>query len=129
LHRPGDLARHTLLHVIGNQQGWAAWLTAAGTGQVSAGQGLQFDTSIIALEMAAAGIGVALGHSSFVGGYLETGRLAVPFEIAIPTDGAFYLVAPEGRVLGAEAKRFRDWIVAEAERTRRALADRPPWRR
>lgn len=121
LRRPGDLARHTLLHVIGNQQGWAAWLAAAGAGEISAGQGLQFDTSIVALEMAAAGVGVALGHSSFVGGYLATGRLAIPFDIAIPTNGAFHLVAPEGRALSVEAKRFRDWIAAEAKSSRGAI--------
>jgi LysR family glycine cleavage system transcriptional activator len=121
LRQPNDLAHLLLLHVIGNQQGWAAWLAAAGVADVSAGQGLQFDTSIVALEMAAAGVGVALGHSSFVGGYFASGRLAAPFDICIPTNGAFYLVAPEGRPLHAEAKRFRDWIVPEAESAREAI--------
>lgn len=126
LRRPGDLARHTLLHVIGNQQGWSAWLAAAGASEASAGQGLQFDTSIVALEMAAAGVGVALGHSSFVGGYLAAGRLAIPFDVAIPTNGAFYLVAPEGRTLSIEAKHLRDWIAAEADSSRSVIGSRLP---
>lgn len=126
LRKPDGLARHTLLHVIGNQQGWAAWLAAAGVDDVSASQGLQFDTSIVALEMAAAGVGVALGHSSFVGGYLASGRLAVPFDVAIPTNGAFYLVVPEGRVLRAEARKFRDWIVAAAKECRDTIDGQLP---
>lgn len=90
--------------------------------EIPAGQGLQFDTSIVTLEMAAAGTGGVLGHSSFVGGHLSSGRLIVPFDIAIPTDAAFYLVAPKGRGLTAEARCFRDWIVAEANTARDAIA-------
>lgn len=120
LRRPADLADHMLLHVIGNQQGWARWLATAGVTKVSAGEGLQFDTSIVALEMAAAGVGVALGHTSFVTGYLASRRLVAPFDISIPTNGAFYLAAPEHRPECPEARLFRDWITAEARDARTA---------
>ncbi len=118
LRSPDDLAGERLLHVLGYQEGWASWLSAVGARGVNAGSGLHFDTSLMALEVAANGGGVALGRRSMTGRDLASGRLVRPFDFALPIEESFYLVAPEGRPTHPDATRFRDWLLAEAEAER-----------
>jgi LysR family glycine cleavage system transcriptional activator len=113
LREPADLRNLPLLHVIGHQHGWLDWLKAAGALEVDAARGMQFDTSAMALEVAAAGGGVALGRSSLIDQYVATGRLVAPFDLEVPTDEAFYLVAPTDRVATPDAAVFRAWIQDE----------------
>ncbi len=113
LRRPADLRRFELLHVIGHRYGWPHWLKAAGVDSDGGSHGAQFDISAMALEVAANGGGVALGRGPLVDGHIRSGRLVVPFGPEIPTDEAFYLVAPADRVEHAEAATFRAWLAAE----------------
>lgn len=114
LHQPDDLAHHRLLHVMGYKEGWATWLNAAGTTRVAAGSGAQFDTTIMALEVAAAGAGVALGRSSVAASGVASGRLVRPFALAVAVQEAFHLISPETGMDHPDAPAFRDWIIAEA---------------
>jgi LysR family glycine cleavage system transcriptional activator len=114
LTRPDDLAKERLVHVIGYQEGWATWLAAAGATQVNAGYGMQVDTSILAFELAANGVGVALGRSSMAAKELSSGRLVRPFDLAVPVREAFFLLTPEGGMTHPDTALFRDWLVAEA---------------
>jgi LysR family transcriptional regulator, glycine cleavage system transcriptional activator len=118
LRKPQDLLTHRLLHVIGNRFGWAEWFRAAGVRAMPAGPFLQTDTSAIALELAAAGAGVALGHSSLVEPLLRSKRLARPFRAALATPAIFYLVMPSGRQLQPDAATFRSWLLREAKTPR-----------
>lgn len=114
VRRPEDLLGQRLVHVIGNPYGWDAWFKAAGLDAAITGECLQTDTSAIALALAAAGLGVALGHSSLVGSYLAAGRLVMPFNVAVSTKNIFYLVMPENRPLRRDAAIFRDWLIRAA---------------
>ncbi len=116
LHRPADLATHPLIHLLGDAEGWPRWLALAGVEDLKANPGLQFDSSAVALEAAAAGAGVVLGKQTFADPYLRTGRLVRPFEAAIDSDEGFFLVSPEGRVDPPQAAAFRAWLHAEAAR-------------
>jgi len=113
LRQPADLRRFELLHVIGQRHGWSHWLKAAEVDSAAASQGPQFDTSAMALEVAANDGGVALSRGPLADGYIRAGRLRVPFGPELPTDEAFYLVSPADRVDRAEAAGFRAWLVAE----------------
>jgi LysR family transcriptional regulator, glycine cleavage system transcriptional activator len=115
LRKPADLCNHTLLHVIGYQQGWATWLNAAGCADIDPGSGLQCDTSLVAFEVAAHGGGVALGRSSLVSTDLQSGRLIAPFDVAVAIDEAFYLIVPTHDALEPDARRFVDWLVGVAD--------------
>jgi LysR family glycine cleavage system transcriptional activator len=115
LATPSDLARHQLLHVIGYEEGWADWLKAAGASGVNAGQGLQFDTSLLVFEVAKSGVGVALGRSSMAAPELTAGALVAPFDLALPVKEAFYLLRPAEGPEHPDAAVFRDWLSAEAE--------------
>lgn len=114
LRRPEDLARHRLLHVLGYEEGWAQWLKAAGAGHINAGQGLQFDTSLLAFEVAARGGGVALGRSSMSAREIDSRRLVRPFKLALPIDEAFYLLSPQHGREHPHAALFRAWLLEEA---------------
>ncbi len=114
IRAPADLAKHRLLHVLGYEEGWGTWLAQAQAPNVNAGQGLQFDTSLLAFEFAANGGGVALARSSLVGPMLENGRLVRPFDIPAPLNEAFYLMAPDDEVEHPDVPAFREWLLEEA---------------
>ncbi len=111
LRRPDDLAEERLLHVLGYQEGWATWLAAAGARGVNAGSGLHLDTSLMALEVAANGGGVALGRGSLIAKDLASGRLVRPFDLSVPVDECFYLAAPDQGRAHPGATIFRDWLL------------------
>ncbi|MFV1575299.1 transcriptional regulator GcvA [Phaeobacter sp. JH20_37] len=115
IRTPGDLVHHRLLHVLGYEEGWATWLRHATATGVNAGQGLQFDTSLLAFEFASRGGGVALARSSMLGIEIERGRLLSPFEIEAPLHEAFYLISPETGRDHPDAEKFRAWLIEAAE--------------
>ncbi len=115
LATPSDLRDHCLLHVIGYEEGWANWLAIAGAQGVNAGQGLQFDTSLMALETAALGLGIALGRTSMTAPMLESGRLVRPFSISVPVREGFYLLSEDNSRAHPHASLVRDWLLGEAE--------------
>lgn len=110
LKRPDDLQAQRLLHVLGYQEGWGAWLHAAGASAVNTGQGLHFDTSLTAFEIAAQGDGVALGRSSLARRERASGRLIAPFDLELPISEAFYLLEPVGREIHPDASLFITWL-------------------
>ncbi len=116
LRSPQDLRNEHLIHVIGNSHGWTEWFSAAGVRHTPERSLTQTDTSAIALELAERSVGVALGHASLVAAKLKRGTLVQPFDLAIDTDGVFFLVSPSGRKLRPQARHFRDWILREVDR-------------
>ena len=97
---------------MGYQDGWANWLSAAGVTGLDAGSGTHLDTSLMAFEMAAHGLGVALGRRSMAARELASGRLVKPFDLEVPVQEAFFLLTPEIGAQHPHAETFRDWILA-----------------
>lgn len=122
LSDPDDLEAHRLLHVLGYQEGWGAWLRAACAKSVNPGKGLSVDTSLIAFEMAAQGGGVALGRSSLAKRERDTGRLVAPFDLELAVEEGFHLLQPLGKNQHCDASVFVDWILAAAIQDRHANA-------
>ena len=113
LRRPEDLVHHTLLHATVSREDWQLWLTAAGLPTALARRrGLSFDQSFMAIQAAMDGLGVALGRSAYVEADLAAGRLVVPFDVVLPADAGFYVVAPEETAEAPKIVLFRDWLVA-----------------
>lgn len=115
--KPSDLEKQRLLHVLGYEEGWAVWLKAAGVAHINSGQGIQFDNSLLAFEVAAFGGGVALGRSSMSTRELKKDRLVKPFSLAVPVREAFYLMTPANGSSHPHAETFRTWLLAEVEKT------------
>jgi LysR family glycine cleavage system transcriptional activator len=115
---PDALLQHTLLHVVGYEEGWGYWLNQTGLHDLATPRGMQFDTLISALEMAVQGQGLALGRTSLVAGMLADGRLVAPFEQRFATSEAFYLASPVHKFAHPSVNAFRDWLIGEAESAR-----------
>ncbi len=111
LGRPDDLASHTLLHVVGFREDWQVWLTAANVVGVDPASGLRFDLILNALQAAIDGVGVALGRTALVEGDLATGRLVALFDISLPIEAAYYVVAPERTADRPKIEAFREWLI------------------
>lgn len=117
LKQPSDLLDMRLLHVIGNRRGWSEWFAEAGVDNPIANYGVQVDTSAISLELAEAGVGVALGHSSLVANRLESGALVRPFRQSLIANELFHLVRPAGSKTNPSADVFARWLLDQAQST------------
>ena len=113
--KPKELSDHTLLHVIGYEEGWGIWLSQFGYHDVDSSQGISFDSLITAMEMAALGHGVALGRTSLVAGMLASGRLIAPFNERLATSEAFFLATPVNQHIHPHVEAFRYWLINQAE--------------
>jgi LysR family glycine cleavage system transcriptional activator len=115
LRRPEDLKDHVLLHTTSGDD-WRLWLTAAGLPpDLSRQPGITFDMTLMTVQAAIDGMGVAMGRTSYVQDDIAKGRLVVPFKIALPADAGFYLVSPDGRREAPKLAAFRQWIVAATQ--------------
>ena len=119
MRRPQDLFNAPLLHH--RTRNWEPWFDACGLSPTSL-QSLMFDDSLMLLEAAALGLGVALGRSSLVEADLEAGRLVRPFAGHIDSDRSFYVVWRPGSRKGARIRALCDWLVAEGYRAASATA-------
>lgn len=112
LKKPEDLARFTLLHTSGYVEDWRVWLTAAGLpADIAKNPGLTFDLSLMTVQAAVDGIGVAIGHTAFVQDDIAKGRLVAPFDITLPEDAGYYFVAPQQNTKVPKIAAFRDWLM------------------
>ena len=112
LRRPEDLVHHTLLHASVLREDWQLWLTAAGLPvSIAQRRGLNFDQSFMTLQAAMDGLGVALGRTRLVEADIAAGRLVVPFDVVLPSDAGFYVVAPDDTADTPKIALFRDWLI------------------
>jgi LysR family glycine cleavage system transcriptional activator len=127
LRRPEDLAHHTLLHARMSRDDWQLWLTAAGLPPTLASRrGLTFDETLMALEAAIDGLGIALGRTPFVEADIAAGRLVVPFGVKLPAEAGFYVVAPHETAEAAKIAAFRQWLIATAQGAEPSAGRAPP---
>ena len=113
--KPKQLSDHTLLHVMGYEEGWAFWLNQFGYHNVDPSQRIHFDSSITMMEMAALGHGIMLGRTCLVTNILESGRLVAPFEESIASFEAFFLATPVNQYSHPDVEAFRYWLITQAE--------------
>ena len=123
---PRDLARHVLIHdetIEGeaHQPGWREWLASAGVSAIDGERGPRFSNAVLAVEAALDGQGVALALKPLVEADVAAGRLIVPFEIAVPSPFAYFLVMRKAVAGRHSVAAFRAWLLGEA------LAVQPNW--
>ena len=117
---PDDLSRCTLLHYQASPD-WSLWRAATGV-DLDGARNLSFSESVMVIQAAMAGQGVALGRPSLVLDALDAGRLVRPFGPAVPCGDRYMLTAPaEGKGRGV-LRAFRNWLLEEAAADRTRLA-------
>ena len=110
---PADLRFHTLLH-DDMRVDWRMWLMAAGQPDVDAHKGPGYQHSNLVIQAAIQGDGIALSRSVLVAEALASGRLIRPFDAALPSDYAYYVVCPPANLTRPKVRAFRDWLFEEA---------------
>lgn len=123
LYREDDLKPSQLLQdnqlLHARRLGWAMWLAA--DAPAPAGDVLQLDSTVLAIEAAVAGNGVALAPHSLVQHDISANRLVRLFSRSLTVPGGYYLahldaVAEQPMVVG-----FREWLFAEVNVNRALL--------
>jgi LysR family transcriptional regulator, glycine cleavage system transcriptional activator len=110
-----DWLPQNLIHIKGYEDHWLTVRQALQLGDGPERRGPIVDTTLAALELAAAGAGCVLAHRVFLDPYLATGRLAYAVEQDFPDGSSYFLVAPERpQRVRREVQQFRDWLKAAA---------------
>ena len=118
LRKPGDVARHRLLHFdwqrhVRGAQTWDKWAKAAGVA-LDTGAGLRFSEEALAVQAAIGGQGVVLTALPLVRAEIALGLLEAP--VGPVLDGFdFYVVRPQGEVRD-EVRAVEQWLLAQEER-------------
>lgn len=108
---PEDLLAAPLLHH--SHRPWSLWFRHFGI-EAPPPQGMIFEDSVMLLEAAAQGIGVALARSGLIEQDLRSGRLVRPFELDVASELGFWAVwRPDSRKL-RRIHALRDWLIEAA---------------
>jgi LysR family glycine cleavage system transcriptional activator len=115
LRTPADLVNHTLMHDSDWPESmWERWLAAAGVKIDQPKSRLSFNYSNLMIQAAIDGLGIALAQEALVRDDLATGRLVKPFDVDMPSEYAYYVVAPEATAERPKVAAFRNWLLTEA---------------
>lgn len=108
---PADLAEYTLLHAVGFEVGWPAWLEAVGMPELTSRcVPLTCDTQTMTLSLAALGEGIALTHRRLVE---NRDDLVAALDWPVNSDEAFWLVRPMRPRARPEAAILWDWLKGQ----------------
>ncbi len=122
LRSPHDLKHQTLLH-LDDRRDWTRWLEAAGVSGIDATRGPLFSERSMAIDAAIDGQGVALARTALAAWDLLNGRLARPFDLALPVPYAYWIVCPRASAETPKIASFRAWLLAEAAEDARKLRE------
>jgi LysR family transcriptional regulator, glycine cleavage system transcriptional activator len=112
---PAILLSRQPIHIMGYENHWLKVRQALKLTTAAASVGPSVDTTIAALELAAAGAGVALAHRIFLGPYFSTGRLVSALAREFPDDHSYFVITPERpQRIRREVQLFRDWLIGAA---------------
>jgi LysR family transcriptional regulator, glycine cleavage system transcriptional activator len=112
-----DWPKVTYLRVSSVEYDWTAWIEGAGA-QIEVVDDLHFDTTMLASEAAAAGLGIAIGRLPVVDPDLQTARLVKADARIVDIETGYWLVAPVGQETRSAIQSFRKWLLDEVKRFR-----------
>lgn len=121
LDAPDTLSRIPLIHddsLAGRPEipAWEDWLELAGLAGGDMRRGLRFNSADHALDAALEGAGILLTHTILVHDDVRSGRLTMPFNVALPSRRAYYFVYPETKEKHRNVQAFRHWLHEEMGR-------------
>lgn len=113
LSTPRDLARAELLRA--ELLPWRPWFDAAGLDWPEPARGSVLNDLGMLLEVAAAGLGVALCTGRIAAAWLESGRLEALFALHPPAPVTYHLVSSEAALARRAVESFWTWLGAAFE--------------
>lgn len=120
IKQPGDLLHYPLIQdettsSAEHPMDWRAWFAEHGINSPQAKLGARFSNSLLAIEAAISGQGIALALHPLVQADLESGRLIIPFDHATPAPFTYCLVTSPCITNHDNVRRFCDWMCNEAQ--------------
>jgi LysR family glycine cleavage system transcriptional activator len=109
-----DLSHHQLLHDV-SREAWSQWIRHFNVAKVKVNQGPIFSHSMLVLQAAVLGQGIALAHSVLARSEIEAGRLVCPFAEKLLSKKAYYLVCHPSQAELGKISAFREWLLDEVE--------------
>lgn len=111
-----DLSKKKLIHVMGVEDSWERLFSLNNIDFDDSGNKMKVDSSLSAMQLASAGVGITLVFDSFAEEYLRLGKLVSALDFDHRTNQAHYLILPEARTRPRpEVLLFRDWLLALAK--------------
>jgi LysR family glycine cleavage system transcriptional activator len=114
LDKLDDLRYHRLLH-DSSRDLWKGWIRHFNVLGVNVEQGPIFSHTMMVLQAAALGQGIALANSVLAGPEIASGRLVCPFEEKLVSKNSFYLVCHESQAELGKIAAFRKWILTQVK--------------
>ena len=111
-----SLMKHRLIHSVKSQVQWPAWFKAVGIAPERRWRRILFDRSHMAIDAAAAGMGIALESDLMMWRELRDGALVCPViappKISLMTQ---WLVCPHDHLRHFKVKAFLEWIRVQRD--------------
>ncbi|MEM0990330.1 MAG: LysR substrate-binding domain-containing protein [Pseudomonadota bacterium] len=102
------------IQVSGYESFWAALCRQHGLDGLEVAGTLAADSSLIALEMVAGGLGAAIIARDLAASHLSAGRVVAPAGCALTHRNAHYLIRPHReQAPSPDALLFRDWLLSQ----------------
>jgi LysR family glycine cleavage system transcriptional activator len=114
LNELDDLRYHQLLH-DSSREGWKNWLREFDVLGVNVNQGPIFSHSMMVVQAAALGQGIALCDSILARPEIRAGRLIRPFAQKLITKDNYYLVCHQSAAELGKIVAFREWLLAQVK--------------
>lgn len=110
---PEDLLDYPLLTITSEAWQWQDWFDSAGLGKVVTDHSISVDSTVIALEMAMDGEGIALVNGPFADKDIKAGRLIRPVTHYAEGLGEWGIVCRKDRLKDAPVEAFVEWLQAD----------------
>lgn len=110
IHSAQDLTKLELLQCTSRPESWHEWFLAQGLHSLNSYHGPRFDTFYMCIRAAQAGCGIALIPKFMVMDELQEGKLVIPWQFALPSQGAHYIAFLENTAKVPKIALFVDWI-------------------
>ncbi len=113
---PASLPDSALIHTgwgpsFASHPGWTDWFARAGVPRSpDAGRGHRVGMSSLALDLALADAGIALGQRLLAAADLATGRLVAPFAVSLPLGHPYCAVYPHAKSPKPGVQGFVAWL-------------------
>ena len=114
LEELSDLSEHILLH-DSSRDNWKYWLKEFDIKKINVNQGPIFSHSMLVLQAAALGQGIALGNTLLAKPEIDAGRLICPFEERVESKDGFYIVSENSEHEQEKITLFREWLLSQVE--------------
>ncbi|NHL69423.1 transcriptional regulator GcvA [Burkholderia ambifaria] len=112
IRTPADLSTHALLHDAHDL--WPEFIEKlGGKGRADPTKGPRFSQSLLAIDAAVAGQGIALTSEPLVERDIAEGRLRRVFDFSFPMSLGFYVVFPQANAHSEALQAMRRWLFAQ----------------